>query len=49
MSNLWLNIRVGIYHLQAEGFRFSISKNMIHKLENWPDGYFSIYTFYPFK
>jgi len=31
MSSLWLNIRFGLYHLQAgPGFRFSWSINLYH-------------------
>lgn len=48
MSNLWLNIRVGGWHLQAEGIKFSVSYNRYHKFANWPDGFFSVYRFAPF-
>lgn len=27
MSSLWLNIRFGVHHLQAEGWRFWINKS----------------------
>jgi len=30
MSDTWLNIRFGEFHLQARGWRFSISRNNYH-------------------
>jgi len=47
MSNLWLNIRIGLYHLQiGEGHWYSvrISRNDYHKEINYSNGYFKIHT-----
>lgn len=47
MSNEWLNIRFGMYHLQAEGLKFKWSRNSYHM--GYPRGIFEIYNFWPFK
>lgn len=46
MSNLIINIRVGLYHFQVErGFRtFRISRNESHA--GYPDGFFQIHQFF---
>ena len=43
MSNLWLNIRFGLWHLQGEGFKLKLSKNMYH-IDNTV--WFEVYRFF---
>lgn len=49
MSNLWLNIRLFLWHLQTgepKWYSFTISRNDYHKgNKKW----FEIYKFSPFK
>ena len=49
MSNLWLNIRFMKWHITSEfgSLRLRIRKNSYHSEENYPHGYFSVYTFSP--
>jgi len=37
MSDLWLNIRFGRYHLQATGWRIWITQNEYHYAKPWYD------------
>lgn len=47
MSNLWLNVRFGTYHLQGErGGGFHWSYNPFH--ENNPK-WFALYTFFSYQ
>lgn len=46
MSNLWLNVRFGSWHLQAGPdykWGFKISRNPWHEENGWPNGWFSLY------
>jgi len=48
MSDLWFNLRLWDYHIQAgrrEWWRFQFSRNSYHRENNWPDGYISLYDF----
>ncbi len=48
MSDLILNLRVGLYHLQISyRLRVRISRNGTHK--GYPDGFISLYEFSPRK
>jgi len=50
MSNLWLNIRIGLYHLQAGSpnwYSFKFGKNYLHK--GYPFGFFEVYTLFKYK
>jgi hypothetical protein len=52
MSDDWLNIRLLSWHLQSEyakWWKLKISYNGWHKIKNYPDGYFSIYTFLKYR
>lgn len=45
MSNLIINIRVGLYHLQVTNdYKVEIVYNDAHK--GFPDGFFAIYEFF---
>lgn len=42
MSDLILNIRIGLYHLQVtQQWRFRIRRNNSHR--GYPDGFFAVY------
>lgn len=44
MSDVWLNIRIGLYHIQAgrsEWWRLQLTKNEFHI--GYPDGFFKFY------
>lgn len=44
MSDLLINIRVGLYHFQlTRSFKASISRNAFH--EGCPHGWFKVYEF----
>jgi len=45
MSNLWLNVRFGNYHLQAEKLKFTWTFNDRHVLN---PKRFEVYTLKPF-
>lgn len=48
MSNLRINIRLFMYHLQVSNdWKFSFTKNEYHRKR--PNGWFAIYDFKPFK
>lgn len=48
MSDCYINIRVGLYHFQlTRSWRIRMARNAAHI--GYPDGYFSIYEFKPFK
>lgn len=45
MSNLYINIRFGMYHLQVTNdWKVSITKNEFHR--GYPYGYFKIHQFF---
>jgi hypothetical protein len=45
MSDLIINIRVGLYHFQVtEKYRIKILKNIVHK--GYPNGFFWVYEFF---
>ena len=45
MSNLYINIRIGMYHFQVDfNWKVSVSKNEAHR--GYPHGYFEIYQFF---
>ena len=45
MSNLYVNIRVGLYHLQVTNdWKFSFERNNAHV--GYPDGRFKVYQFF---
>lgn len=48
MSNLLINIRIFLYHIQlSNNWKLKISRNEYHK--GYKNGYFEVYTFKPFK
>lgn len=44
MSDLIINIRVGLYHFQVKKWSISIKRNDVHK--GYPDGFFWVYEFF---
>jgi len=48
MSNLWLNMMIFGYHIQAGDpwWHFKFSYNNYHKVNGWPEGYFKIFQFF---
>lgn len=48
MSDLILNLRVGMYHLQINyKLAVKVTKNEAHR--GYPDGFFALYEFSPSK
>jgi len=46
MSDLIINIRIGLYHFQlSKKWEFGIEKNIAHI--GYPHGFFKIYDFFP--
>ena len=51
MSNLWFNVRFGVYHLQSDRdkfWKFTISVNEYHR-ENKESKFLQVYKFGIFK
>jgi hypothetical protein len=48
MSDEWLNIRIGVYHLHGKRLKFRITRNEWHKENKFKDGYYKIYQLWPF-
>lgn len=45
MSNLYVNIRFGLYHLQfSRDWKLNLLKNEAHS--GYPDGFFEVYEFF---
>lgn len=50
MSDCLINIRAWDWHLQLKrSGKVSVSRNAYHRDNGWPNGFFSIYEFWPFK
>lgn len=48
MSDCYINIRVGLYHLQlSRRWRVSVLRNEWHL--GYPHGFFTVYEFWPFR
>jgi hypothetical protein len=58
MGNLWINVRIGKYHIQIGPserlgtwrslFSFSIAANDFHESRGYPSGYFDVYDFFSY-
>lgn len=50
MSDCLVNIRVLDWHFQlTRSLKIRVLNNGYHRKNNWPDGWFSVYEFKPFR
>lgn len=50
MSDNLFNIRIWHWHLQlSRSGKFRLVRNTWHRDHDWPDGYFAVYDFWPFR